>query len=76
MLNSQLLHQQRFLKEKIRTWARVKLRNQRYIGHWLLDLALEETHKGNRPNKAFNVVAWDNIIKAFNERTFLQYENL
>lgn len=41
-----------------------------------LDLALEEKHMGNRPGKAFNVVGWENIVKAFNKRTSLQYEYL
>lgn len=33
-----------------------------------LDLALEQKEKGNRLGKAFNVVGWEKIIKAFNEK--------
>lgn len=51
--------------------------------HWtlsnkklFLDLALGEKHKGNWPDKAFNAIGWKNIIKAFNERTDLQYQYL
>lgn len=51
--------------------------------HWtssnkklFLDLTLKETFKGNWPGKAFNALGWESILKAFNERTSLQYEYL
>lgn len=42
----------------------------------LLDLALEQKEKGNRLGKAFNVIGWENIIKAFNKKMGLQFEFL
>lgn len=40
------------------------------------NLALEEKHKKNLPEKAFNAIEWETIIKALNENTGLQYELL
>lgn len=51
--------------------------------HWTLsnkklfiDLALEQKQEGNRPSKIFNALRWENIMRAFNEKTDLQYEFL
>lgn len=41
-----------------------------------LDLALQEKLKRNLPGKAFKEHRWENIVKAFNEKTGLRYEFL
>lgn len=44
--------------------------------HWMiankklfLDLTIEEKQNGNRPDKAFNTVEWEIIIKEFDAKT-------
>lgn len=34
-----------------------------------LDLTIEEKQNGNRPDKAFNTVEWEIIIKEFDAKT-------
>lgn len=68
------------IKERIKTWGIVRLRNKRPIGQCPTKSG-SLTSRSNRLGKAFMVVGWNNILKAWNEKTgllyeFLQFKNL
>lgn len=53
-----------------------KVKIEKPKAHWtiankklFLNLVLEQKQKGNRPDKAFNAVGWENIVKEFNTKT-------
>lgn len=38
------------------------------------EVCAEEVHAGNRPNTHFNKIGWANVIKKFQQRTGLRYD--
>lgn len=53
---------------------KVKARWKDEYKQLFIELALEEVEKGNRPTTNFNKVGYENIIKAFNEKTHENFE--